>query len=207
MQLSVTVRQRLQAAFYHMLCSMILLGIALYWVFVLWYPTPLATATGVTHMYWMMLAIDLILGPLLTFFVMKNDRNKLIFDLVVIGVIQLSAYGYGLNIVAQGRPVALVFVIDDFELIRPVDLVSQAGIISHYHPSIFSGPQWVGADYSTNEKIRNEQRNDEMFKGISLAQHPETYVDLGKKSQQIARKAHALKELSFFNKKSFVTAA
>lgn len=40
-------------------------------VFFIWYPTPLATAVGVTQIFLMMLAIDVTVGPILGFIVYK----------------------------------------------------------------------------------------------------------------------------------------
>ena len=41
-------------------------------VFFIWYPSPLATAVGVTYIFLMLLVIDVILGPLLGLLVYKE---------------------------------------------------------------------------------------------------------------------------------------
>jgi hypothetical protein len=197
---SVTLFERFRAAAYHLVFSFFLLGIALYLVFGLWYPAPLDNATGVTNIYVMMLGIDLFLGPLLTFFLMKKNKYQLLFDLVVIVFLQISAYSYGLYIVQQGRPIWLVFVVDDFELVRPIDIISHSYKFENkYKSSIFIGPQWISAEYSKNPKIRNSQREDEMFKGISLAQRPETYAPLSTKKSKILKESHSLSDLNKYN--------
>lgn len=47
----------------------------------IWYPTPLATAVGVTQIFLMMLAIDVTVGPILGFIVYKEGKKTLKMDL------------------------------------------------------------------------------------------------------------------------------
>src|SRR5690606_5910756 len=137
---------------------------------------PLHIAVGVTQIYIIILIADLIIGPLLTFVVYKNDIKKLYFDLALILLIQISAFLYGMHAVAQGRPAWLVFVIDDFELVSLANLDQQSTAQIHLHTSTWSGPLWKVAQYSTDPKIQQQQKEDEMFLGISLAARLETYA-------------------------------
>ncbi|MFV1992657.1 MAG: hypothetical protein ACC635_02040 [Acidiferrobacterales bacterium] len=58
-----------------------------------------------------MLFVDVVLGPLLTFIVFnyKKPRNKIIFDLSIIVVIQIGALIWGVNAIYNGRPVVIVY--------------------------------------------------------------------------------------------------
>ena len=98
--------------------SLIIALITIGLVFLIWYPYPLAKAVGVTHIFLMMLAIDVIVGPILGFFVYKVGKKTLKVDLAVIILIQLSALLYGVYTIQEGRPVWIAFNIDQFELIR-----------------------------------------------------------------------------------------
>ena len=71
----------------------------------------------------MLLAIDVILGPVLGFIVFKEGKKTLKMDLAIIIVLQLSALSYGLFSIYQGRPVWLVFQNDHFDLVRLNDVV------------------------------------------------------------------------------------
>lgn len=44
-------------------------------VFLFWYSSPLAQAVGITHIFLMMLAIDVIIGPVLIVLVYKEGKN------------------------------------------------------------------------------------------------------------------------------------
>lgn len=154
-----------------------------------------------------MLAIHLLLGPLLTFIIFKEDKRKLLFDLTVILTLQVSAFVYGLYAVAQGRPAWLVFVVDDIELVRviDIDLRKHAEFKDEFKTSILVGPRWAAAIYSSNPTALQAQREDEMFNGISLAQRPETFAKLSIAASTILQKGRPLDDLAMFNPANRVT--
>lgn len=180
----------------HGIFSLGLLLIALFLVFKLWYPTPLDKAMGVTHVFWVLLAIDLILGPLLTFVIFNPKKKELKIDLLIIIMIQLSAYFYGLYSVAQGRPVFQVFVVDDIELVRAIDLQGKKSI---YSSGLLLKPQWVAATYSENPIVANKQKQAEIFEGISIATRPEAFIPLDSRKKQILSKLKKIDILKQFN--------
>ncbi|UOG17842.1 TfpX/TfpZ family type IV pilin accessory protein [Acinetobacter sp. PK01] len=196
-----STKPRLKIALLHFLFSVVLLCIALFLVFKLWYPYPLNIAMGVNNIYVLLLIVDLIIGPLLTFIVYKENKRKLRFDLIIILILQLSAYTFGLYIVAQGRPLWQVFVVDDIELVSPIDINTPiAGLNEHkLKGSFFSSPLWVSAVYSEDPEIRKSQKEDEMFEGVSLATRPETYHLLNYRRRYIVAKLKTIGELKKFN--------
>ncbi len=92
----MNLKNRFYAFGLHILFSFLLLILALLLVFKLWYPAPLDQAMGVTEIFWFILGVDLILGPLLTFVVFNPKKKELKRDLIIIIVIQIAAYIYGL---------------------------------------------------------------------------------------------------------------
>ncbi|KAB0654413.1 type4 fimbrial accessory protein [Acinetobacter bohemicus] len=198
-------KSRFYAMGLHGLFSLVLLLAALFLVFKLWYPTPLDKAMGVTQVFWVILSIDLILGPLLTFIIFNPTKKELKWDLFIIVLIQFSAYLYGLHTVAQGRPVFQVFVVDDIELVRKIDLKYEPTlkIDKAYYPHIFAQPRWISAVYSSNPKIAQQQKQDEIF-GNSLTSRPETYQPLQARAEQIKAKVKKIELLLQFNSKENV---
>lgn len=198
-------KQRFSAMAVHGLFSLALLLLALFLVFYFWYPAPLDKAMGVAGVFWIILAIDIILGPLLTFAVFNPKKKELKIDLAVIVAIQVCAFVYGLHTVAEGRPVFKVFVVDDIELVRKIDLKypSDINIDKVYDSHIFLKPQWVSAVYSSDPKIAEQQKQEEMF-GNSLASRPETYQPIKSRSQHILEKLKPLHELNKFNTQEMV---
>jgi len=185
------------------------IGIALAiiaWVFLVWYPQPLAQAVGVTHIFLMMVAVDVVLGPVLGLLVYKEGKKTLKFDLTVIILIQLSALVYGLFSIAQGRPAWLVYSVDRFELVRQneiIDANSQKAQALFQYPSWLK-PQFAAVELAKDAKQRNEDMFTEVLEGISLAQRPERYVVLVQVKLQIQQRAQNLKELEKYNSKQEV---
>ena len=179
------------------LIALLVVGI----VFFIWYPSPLATAVGVTHIFLMLLVIDVILGPLLGLLVYKEGKKTLKFDLSVIILIQIAALCYGVYSIEQGRPAWLVYNVDRFELVRKNELVDSN--IQQAQPQ-FQQPSWFKPQYVATEFAKDiQQRNDEMFAevlgGISIAQRPERYVELTQAKTQIQQRAQNLELLKQFN--------
>lgn len=190
----------------HIITSVIIAFLLTLLVFFIWYPSPFATAVGVTHIFLMLLVIDVILGPLLGLLVYKEGKKSLKFDLSVIILIQIAALCYGVFSIEQGRPAWLVYNVDRFELVRKNELINTN--IQQVQPQ-FQQPSWFKPQYVATEFAKDiQQRNDEMFAevlgGISISQRPERYVELTQAKTQIKQRALPLVELQQYNPKTDV---
>ena len=92
-----TIHAKLQATGIHLLFSLllVLVGFAL---LLMWYPAWLFWSDGGIQVLWLLVGVDLVLGPALTFVVYnpkKSIRERLL-DLSLILIIQLAAFGYGM---------------------------------------------------------------------------------------------------------------
>ena len=170
-------------------------------VFFIWYPSPLATAVGVTHIFLMLLVIDVILGPFLGLLVYKEGKKTLKFDLSVIILIQITALCYGVFSIEQGRPAWLVFHADRFELVRKNDIILEN--IDQAQPQFqqvsWTKPQLVAIKSAKDVQQHNNDMFIEVLGGISLAQQPERYVELSEVKSLIQQRAQDLELLKNFN--------
>ncbi len=172
-------------------------------VFFVWYPAPLATAVGVTQIFLMMLAIDVIVGPMLGFIVYKEGKKSLKIDLTVIIALQISALCYGIYSIGQGRPAWLVYYADRFELVRKNEIIEDH---IDQAPQKFQHVSWTKPQFVAIKSAKNiQQHNDDIFMevlgGISLAQQPERYEDITQAKTQIQQRALPLKDLEKYNPK------
>lgn len=132
---------------------MVSLSVALFamWlVFWVWYPSPLDNALGVAGIFVLMLCIDVIIGPLLTLIVARKEKRTLKMDLLTIGILQLIALIYGLFIVAQGRPVWIVYDSGRFEVVQAYEALvdpDAATTLSAFYLGL-TGPVWAAASDS-----------------------------------------------------------
>jgi hypothetical protein len=138
----------------HLLISFLIALISVYVVFWVWYPSLLDKVLGVGNIFLLLLCIDVIIGPLLTLLVAKQGKKTLKMDLAVIAVLQIAALVYGLNIVAQGRPVWLVYDNNRFEVVQAYEVITASSSSDIPHATL-TGPVWaavVDADSSSIAK-------------------------------------------------------
>ena len=198
--------KRLKFFLGHLSISFLVALLVIGLMFFVWYPSPLATAVGVTHIFLMLLAIDVVIGPILGVLVYKEGKKSLKFDLTVIILLQLSALCYGIYSIEQGRPAWLVFYADRFELVRKNEIIQDniAKALPQYQQSSWFKPQYVTVEFSEDVNQRNDDMFTEVFGGISLAQRPERYVELNKAKKQMQQRAQKLELLQQYNNKTDV---
>ncbi|MBX3659990.1 MAG: pilus assembly protein [Ramlibacter sp.] len=115
---------RLRAASIHLCISLCVATLAAWLVFELWFPYPYREISGGRNLFLLVVMVDVILGPLITFTVFNRAKpiKELRRDLAIVGLVQLAGLGYGLWTVALARPVHLVFEIDRFRVVHAVDI-------------------------------------------------------------------------------------
>lgn len=124
-------RARARAAGIHFCISLAVALAAALLVFALWYPYPYREISGGRELFLLVVAVDVVLGPLITFAIFNLAKGwpHLRRDLAVVGLLQLAGLGYGLWTVQLARPVHLVFEFDRFRVVHavdiPVDLMDQ----------------------------------------------------------------------------------
>ena len=118
---------RLRAAGIHLAISLTLAILAALLVFVVWYPYPYREISGGRELFLIVVAVDVVMGPLMTLAVFNTHKSRkaLGFDLTLIAVLQLVALAYGLWTVAVARPVHLVFEIDRFRVVHAIDIAPE----------------------------------------------------------------------------------
>lgn len=198
---------KLKAFGWHLVASLVIAAVSLGVVFFVWYPQPLYQATGVIKIFLIILGIDIILGPLLTFIVAKPHKKSLKFDLAVIVLIQLAAFIYGFYHVYDGRPVWIAYNVDRFDLVKnnEIDKRKLTDALPMYQKVSQSGARYVAAVIPTdNSEIRNEILFDEIGSGIAPSQRPELYQPLSAIDDVMMNRAKPIDELYDYNDKADV---
>lgn len=193
--------KRLKFFLSHLSISLLIALFVIVLVFFIWYPGLLATAVGVTHIFLIILAIDIIIGPFLGLVVYKHGKKTLKFDLGVIILLQILALGYGVYSIEQGRPAWIAYNVDRFELVRKNEIITdhiEQALPQFQHPSWFK-PKWVGVEFAKDANVRSDDLFAEALGGISIAQKPERYVDFSKTTTQLKQRTKNLKDLNQYN--------
>lgn len=127
---------KLKATGVHLSLSLVIFAYLAYQIVYNWYPSPYLWFDGGWQGIRLVAAVDLVLGPLITFLIfdLRKSRREIIFDLMTIATIQIGALAYGIYATYTQRPVAIV-LIDEFVVsatmenyrgtLESVDLLSQ----------------------------------------------------------------------------------
>lgn len=198
---ALNFRVRFKALLVHLFGSMLLACSALAVIYWLWYPTPLAAAVGVSSIVLLLLAVDVVLGPILTFAVYQPGKKSLRFDLLVIVVIQLVAFVYGMSAIAQGRPAWLVFNADRFDVVQASDLDTRylSDAMPEFRDPPWSGPAWVASANPEDVEKRNQLVMESALGGSDLPQRVDLYRPLAQEAENIRARAKPLSDLELFN--------
>ncbi|PKM24866.1 MAG: type IV pilin accessory protein [Gammaproteobacteria bacterium HGW-Gammaproteobacteria-13] len=202
-------RDRLRAGAIHLAGSLMLAVFAVVWVFYIWYPSPLAGAVGVVSIFILLLSVDVVAGPLLTFLVYKPGKASLKFDLAVILVLQLSAFFYGVWSVGVARPAWIVFNVDRFDLVQAhaLDERDIDRVAPEYRRAPLFGPKWVAAFAPASVVENNRLTLEAIYSGLDIPQRPLLYKPLSTALSEMRSKSMRLEKLNEFNSEGEVARA
>lgn len=118
------MRPALAATAIHLLLSAAVALVCAVVVFALWYPPPFDELAKGRQLFLLVVAVDVVCGPLLTLIVFnpRKPRAELRRDLSVVVALQLAALTYGLVNVANARPIWLAFEGDRFRVVSVPDV-------------------------------------------------------------------------------------
>lgn len=177
---SLRLRAAARAAGLHLLYS---LGVALLaglLVFGLWYPYPYRELAGGRELFLLIVAVDVVCGPLLTLVLYNpaKPRAELWRDLGLVVIIQLAALGYGLHVVWQARPVYLVQEIDRFKVITLPELLDESvlNLPAALQPPWRGGPITVAIREPKDEEERKKVLFESVQGGRDYAERAEFYL-------------------------------
>lgn len=168
------------AAGFHLIGSIFVAVAAAALVFGLWYPFPFSRLSGGMELFTLVIAIDVILGPVLTLvlFSPSKARSELVRDLTLVVVIQLCALGYGVWTVWQARPLFMVAEVDRFKVITKVALTESSILIlpPELQSSFFSGPLMVAIREAKDQSEKNMVLFESLNGGRDYGERPDFYI-------------------------------
>jgi len=187
---------RFQAFAIHLLISSAVLGSFLVFVFLVWYPQPFFVVEGLVQIVWVLVGVDIVLGPALTLVVFKTGKPGLKRDLSIIAAIQIIGFIYGANTFYQERPYFAVFYDSDyFEVIPASTMKDISKIDPDLNHSKFGGPIIVFVDSPTEIDDLTIILEDMKKGGPSIHLRPEYYRPLKGHINKIFRLSRNLDEL------------
>jgi len=146
------MRFRLKAFSLHLLSSAAVLTLILGSLYFGWYRWPGWHLTDVTRVVLVMVCVDVVLGPTLTFIIANKNkpRRELVRDIGIIVVVQLCALIYGSVSLWSGRPLYYAFSENVLQLVQAYDIDDEEaeagrrqnpGLAPHW----YNRPRWIWA--------------------------------------------------------------
>lgn len=193
---------RPRAVIVHFLGSLLVVSTVLALVYFVWYPHPYFQIIGPANVLRTLVAVDLVLGPLLTAVVYKPNKKGLWFDMTVIFLVQLSALVYGTSVLYQERPQFMIFAVDRFVVLPQTDLYPNADV-----PRPVCDGQGLPCIAAARIPEDSEARDELLFRiieeGIEIEQQPRYWQPLADALPQLQA---ALKPLDLLRGVSVDTA-
>jgi hypothetical protein len=168
---------RWHASGLHLLISAAIAAGALALMLLVWYPHPLFVAAGGNDLLFLLVGVDVVIGPLITLIIFKVGKKGLKFDLFCIGALQLAALFYGVGIVYLARPAFIVFVKDRFEVVTAVELKPEnlaEGRLPEFRNVPVTGPVWAAAEFPT-EPAERKRLVELTLSGFDVQHFPRYY--------------------------------
>lgn len=195
----ITIRSlsRFRAAATHLAISAAIATTTLTLMLVFWYPPDLFVAMGGGELAALIIGVDVVIGPLITFIIFDTRKKELIFDLAVIAMLQLTALCYGVYAMHAGRPVFIVatdsgFVVVTANEIEASDLEKAA--YEEYRRLPLMGPMLVSTKPPTDpDEISNIAFA--AFGGGGIQNFPKYYVPYASTRTQTLATSRPLGEL------------
>jgi hypothetical protein len=158
------MRFRLKAFGLHLLASACALSLILGALYLGWYRWPGWRLADVVHVVVVMIGVDVVLGPTLTFIIARatKPRRELARDISMIVAVQLAAMIYGSVSLWTGRPLYYAFSESVLQMVQAYDVdADEAALGRRQNPQLapywYSLPRWIWAplpkDAETREKI------------------------------------------------------
>ncbi|MBI2769845.1 MAG: pilus assembly protein [Burkholderiales bacterium] len=191
-------KDRIHASSIHLGISLLIACLAALLVFAVWYPYPYREISGGRELFLIVVAVDVVLGPLITLAIFDRGKpwRKLRLDLAVVGLVQLAGLSYGLWTVHAARPAHLVFEIDRFRVVHAIDI--DPALLAKTPAGVEATP-WTGPTLLGVRPFRNSNESMEAtlaaVQGASLGARPDLWQTYDASRPDVIRLAKPLDDL------------
>jgi hypothetical protein len=143
---------RLKAFSLHLLGSATVLTLILGTLYLGWYRWPGWYLADATQVVAVLIAVDLVVGPLMTFVIASNSKahHVLARDISIIVAVQVCALVYGATSLWNGRPLYYAFSENVLQQVQAYDIdATEADLGRQKNPELaphwYSTPRWIWA--------------------------------------------------------------
>ena len=180
----------------HFLLSAVIVASVLTVILLVWYPAPYFQVVGAFDVLKILIAVDLVAGPLLTLILYKPGKWGLKFDMAMVALLQMSALVYGVHTLYIERPYYVVFVVDRFQILAERDVDKTTIDNKEFLSKPWNQPIYVMAKMPNDPVERSRITEEIFFEGKrDVQQRPELWVEYRESADMIGRRVRPLAEL------------
>ena len=189
---------RLRASAIHLGISLCIAALAAVLVFGLWYPYPYREISGGRELFLLVVAVDVVLGPLITLAIFNRAKpqRELLMDFSLVCLLQVTALAYGLWTVFVARPVHLVFEYSRMNVVHAIDV--DANLLAKAPPGLHKLPLTGPTAIALRPfKDAAEQFDATMaaLNGMPLGARTDLWQDYGRATAEVLKEAKPAAEL------------
>ncbi len=184
----IGIQYRLKAAGIHLLASGLIAAIVASLLLFIWYPSPYSEMCGGIKLLYLVISIDLVLGPILTLIIFdqRKQKSELMRDISFICIVQLIGLVYGMHTVYIARPVALVFEQSRFRVVTAVNVATDE--LSKAPPELQelsnTGPRLISTRNFKNETERRDTVSNALA-GADIGMRPSFWQSYALAKEQL----------------------
>jgi hypothetical protein len=200
------MKSRLKAFGLHFTGSATVLLLVLGTLYLGWYRWPGWYLTGVLHVLPVMVGVDVVLGPLLTFVIASPKKlpRVLARDIACIVAVQLVALGYGGMALWNGRPLYYTFSEKELSVTQGIDLQPEEIALARqsnpdFAPHWYSRPRWVWAPLPGDPKISNTIVKSAVQGGYDVTAMPRYFKPWGEGLTAVRGQLKKSDDLNYFS--------
>jgi hypothetical protein len=170
---------RIRAFLIHLAISSAIFIVLLYLIVFVWYPQPFFAADGGWQGIRIIVAVDMVLGPILTLIVFKPGKKGLRFDLTMIGIVQTMALAWGITQVYEQRTAMVTYADGVFYSLVPEQVRFAGPGAEAVMTMAGESPAFAFVRLPSDPVERMKFKNRSIFSATPLYQHGDRYEPLG----------------------------
>ncbi len=190
---------RAQAALFHLGISALVAAAIFALMLFVWYPSPYFAVAGGATLLTLLIGVDVVLGPLLTFVVFDPAKKSLVYDLAAIVMLQIAALVYGVHVMAAARPAFVVYLRGGFDVVSANDVVTEGmaqAQLPEFQSVPLTGPRLAAARVPVDPGVQLKISMESMTGGPDLTAYPRYYIPYATASREAAARGKPLAKLA-----------
>jgi len=198
---------RFKAFAWHLAGSASALALTLGLLYLAWYHWPGWYLADMPTVLMIMVGVDVVLGPLLTFIVADpaKARRVLARDVAAILLVQLVAFGYGVTTLWHGRPLYYAFSVNCLSLIQAQDIEQDSAAAGAQHsplaPHWYSLPRWIWAPLPNDSDEAGKIIQSAIQGGFDVTARPAYYKPWESGAAELRSQLKRVDDIKFFGLK------